>query len=54
MRKARLLLGLTLFLLSCLLLIWGLWPMRRERLIWSVPPSELILPTPSGLVWSMV
>ena len=48
-RTWRLLLALLVLTISLALLLWGFWPMRREKLVTPVQPSDLTLPTPSSL-----
>ena len=50
MRKLRIVLGITLLLISCALLAWGFWPVQRERHVLPISPSEMTLPTPAGSI----
>jgi len=47
-RSVRIVLGVTILVLSCALLIWGLLPARREVRSQPIAPSELQLPTPAS------
>ncbi|MGB8981100.1 MAG: hypothetical protein WCC12_04430 [Anaerolineales bacterium] len=49
-RSVRIVLGVTILVLSCALLIWGLLPARREVRSQPIPPAELQLPTPSSFL----
>lgn len=46
MRRVRVVLGMTILILSLALLIWGLLPARREVRTQPISPMELQLPTP--------
>jgi hypothetical protein len=46
MRRIRIMLGITILLLSIALLIWGLLPPRRETRTQPISPTDLQLPTP--------
>ncbi len=50
MRSARILLGMIILILSCILLIWSLAPMRRVIRTEPISPTELQLPTPSSFM----
>jgi hypothetical protein len=45
----RLPVALLILSISLALLLWGFWPMRREKLVTPIQPSDLTLPTPSTL-----
>jgi hypothetical protein len=47
-RKFRIILGLTILLISASLLVWGFLPARRETRVQPIPPAELQLPTPAS------
>jgi hypothetical protein len=49
MKNVRLVLAAVLLVLSISLLIWGYAPNPRETRERIIPPSELLLPTPSSL-----
>jgi len=49
-RSVRIVLGVTILVLSCALLIWGLLPARREVRTQPISPAELQLPTPSSFL----
>lgn len=49
-RSVRIVLGVTILVLSCALLIWGYLPARREVRSQPIAPSELQLPTPSSFL----
>jgi hypothetical protein len=48
-RRARILLGLLILLLSVALLILGFQPLERVRRVQPISPSDLQLPTPSSI-----
>lgn len=48
MRKLRIVIGIVLLVLSCALLVWGVWPVARVRHILPISPTEMQLPTPSS------
>ena len=50
MRRARIFVGLLILILSLVLLIWGLLPVRREVRTQPISPTELRLPTPSSFL----
>ncbi len=50
MRGARIILGMIILILSCILLLWGLMPMRRVIRTQPISPTELQLPTPASLI----
>ncbi|MGZ9235110.1 MAG: hypothetical protein ACXW4E_06255 [Anaerolineales bacterium] len=47
-RQIRILLGITILILSIVLLIWGFLPARREVRTQPISPTELQLPTPAS------
>jgi hypothetical protein len=49
MRRVRVLLGITILIVSLALLVWGLLPARRETRVQPISPTELQLPTPSSI-----
>ena len=49
-RRVRIVLGVSIFIISIALLIWGFLPTRREIRIQNISPSEMQLPTPSSLL----
>jgi len=49
-RKIRVILALIVLAASLVLLVWGFWPLLRESQILHIPPNELQLPTPAGLL----
>ena len=48
-RQVRVVVGITILILSLTLLVWGLLPMRRETRIQPISPTELQLPTPATI-----
>jgi hypothetical protein len=48
MRKLRIALGILLLVLSCAVLVWGVWPAARVRHVLPISPTEMQLPTPSS------
>lgn len=49
MRQVRIVLGLTIVIISIALLIWGFLPARHEVRTQPISPTELQLPTPASL-----
>ena len=49
-RRVRIVLGVSIFIISIALLIWGFLPTRREIRIQNISPSEMQLPTPISLL----
>lgn len=49
-RKLRILIGITILIISLSLLIWGFLPTRHETRTQPINPSDLQLPTPSSLL----
>jgi hypothetical protein len=49
MRRIRILLGISILILSMILLVWGLLPARRETRTQPISPTELQLPVPTSL-----
>ena len=49
-RRARIILGIAVLILSIALLLWGLLPPKREIRTQPISPSELQLPTPSSFL----
>ena len=47
-RPIRVVLGLLILMISMALLVWGLWPSRREIRTQPISPTELQLPTPAS------
>ena len=45
-RKLRIILGLAILGLACVLLAWGFWPLLQESRILLVSPENLRLPVP--------
>jgi len=45
-KKIRILLAVVILVISCALLVWGLWPMLVETRVVPVDPSQMQLPTP--------
>jgi hypothetical protein len=45
-KRARIVLGITILILSMALLVWGFLPARRETRTQPISPTELQLPTP--------
>jgi hypothetical protein len=48
MRRVRVVLGITILILSVALLVWGLLPARRETRTQPISPTDLQLPTPAS------
>jgi hypothetical protein len=48
-RKIRLVLAVTLLVISIVFLVWGFLPNPRETRIQNISPEEMRLPTPSSL-----
>lgn len=48
-RKIRLVLAVTLLVISIVFLVWGFFPNPRETRIQNISPEEMRLPTPSSL-----
>lgn len=46
-RRVRIVLGITILILSVALLVWGFLPARRETRTQPISPTELQLPTPA-------
>jgi len=53
-RKARIVFGVFIFIISVALLIWGLAPAHRETRIQNISPSEMQLPTPASFYFDKV
>jgi hypothetical protein len=53
-RGFRIVLGITILILSCALLIWGFLPWRDEVRTQPISPTDLQLPTPSSFVVSSI
>ena len=53
-RKLRIILGLTILVISFALLVWGFLPARRETRVQPIPPAELQLPTPASFQYQPV
>jgi len=51
MRRARILLGVIILILSIVLLIWGFRPARHEIRSQPISPTELQLPTPVSFLF---
>jgi len=49
-RRIRVVLGISILIISITLLIWGLLPPRREIRTQPISPTELQLPTPESLL----
>ncbi|MGZ9164298.1 MAG: hypothetical protein ACXW4U_03890 [Anaerolineales bacterium] len=49
-RRIRVVLGISILIISITLLIWGLFPARREIRTQPISPTELQLPTPESLL----
>jgi len=49
-RRIRVVLGISLLIISITFLIWGLLPPRREIRTQPISPTELQLPTPESLL----
>ena len=49
-RRVRIILGIAVLILSIALLLWGLWPPKREIRTQPISPAELQLPTPSSFL----
>jgi hypothetical protein len=49
-RRIRILLGISILIISIALLIWGLYPPRREVRTQPISPTELQLPTPGSFL----
>lgn len=49
-RWIRVVLGISILIISITLLIWGLFPPRREIRTQPISPAELQLPTPESLL----
>jgi hypothetical protein len=49
MRRARIVLGITILILSIALLAWGFLPARHETRTQPISPTELQLPIPASL-----
>lgn len=49
MKRARILIGISILIVSLALLIWGILPARREVRTQPIPPAELQLPVPTSL-----
>jgi hypothetical protein len=47
-RRVRIVLGLTILILSVALLVWGFLPARRETRTQPISPTDLQLPTPAS------
>jgi uncharacterized membrane protein len=45
-RKWRILIGLVILMVSCVLLIWSLWPFLPETRLLLIAPENMRLPTP--------
>jgi hypothetical protein len=48
MRRVRIVLGITILILSVALLVWGFLPARRETRRQPISPIDLQLPTPAS------
>jgi hypothetical protein len=53
-RRVRITLGLILLIISCVLLLWGVWPALRLTQVLPLPPSDLTLPTPASFSTSLL
>ena len=54
-KKIRILLAVVILIVSCALLVWGLWPMLVETKVVPVDPGQMQLPTPvSSIFWGIV
>ncbi|HJS18956.1 MAG TPA: hypothetical protein VJ785_09405 [Anaerolineales bacterium] len=53
-RRMRILLGLLILAVSLSILLWGLWPARRETRVQPIPPADLQLPTPASFRFDTV
>ncbi len=49
MRRLRIIIGISIFVLSIALLIWGLMPLGTIRRTQPISPEDLQLPTPISL-----
>jgi hypothetical protein len=47
-RRVRIVLGITILILSAALLVWGFLPARRETRTQPISPTDLQLPTPAS------
>lgn len=45
-KKLRVAIGLAIFAVSCVLLLWGLWPFLPEVRVLLFSPENLRLPSP--------
>jgi len=50
-RKIRLFLVIIILIVSCTLLIWGVWPEEREIRSEPIQPTQMQLPTPVSLLF---
>jgi hypothetical protein len=48
-RRARIVLGMTILIVSVALFLWGFLPARRETRTQPISPTDLQLPTPASL-----
>jgi hypothetical protein len=53
MRRVRIVLGITILILSVALLVWGFLPARRETRTQPISPIDLQLPTPASFDMQM-
>jgi hypothetical protein len=49
-RRIRIILGIVILAISIALLVWGLFPPRREMRTQPISPTELQLPTPESFL----
>jgi hypothetical protein len=48
-RRARIIAGVLILVVSCVLLIWGFMPLERVRRVQTIDPSSLQIPTSTSL-----
>jgi len=49
-RIIRLVLALLFLFIACILLAWAFWPFGDVRHVLPIPPGNLQLPTPEGIL----
>jgi hypothetical protein len=49
-KRVRIILGVSILIISIALLVWGLSPPRREIRTQPITPAEMQLPTPESLL----